>query len=74
MSKKISAERRTGFLDNITARVDEDNKKKEMKKGSRRSGSSHVTLSEIGRRGKEEKRKRNASVPQVDISSPHSSR
>ena len=61
VSKKISMERREGFLQKITARVDEENKMKEAKK-LRREKANHVPVKKTkGGSGKAKK----SSLPQV---------
>lgn len=65
VSKRLSAERRTGFLDNLAARVDQEKREKEAKSQKRRGSGGVATGGAAGKGAKKKGKSGNSSVPQV---------
>ena len=62
VSKRLSAERRLGFLDNITARVNEDTREREERNQKRRGSAIGGVARDKGGKGT---KKKNGTAPQV---------
>ncbi len=66
MSKRITAERQTGFLDNITARVDDDARAQERRRVAERERRQEARGWGSGA-GKGKKKKKQNQAPQVRV-------